>query len=159
MATLPEDLLSAARVGCHVAVGSKKRVLEKVSELLAADIPGLTQSEIFDRLIEREKLGSTGLGHGVALPHGRMREVSRAYGALLHLENAIDFDAIDGQPVDLVFALLVPESATEEHLQLLGNLAGLFSDETRCQQVRESCTPNDVMTWLTGRDQTAAPAA
>ena len=137
---IPDDLVSAARVGCHATVSSKKRALEAVSQLMAADIPDLTETEIFDRLIEREKLGSTGLGHGVALPHGRMREVSRAYGALLHLDQAIDFDAIDGQPVDLVFALLVPESATEEHLQLLGALAGLFSDDVQCRRIRETCT-------------------
>ncbi|MEJ1296634.1 MAG: PTS sugar transporter subunit IIA [Candidatus Sedimenticola sp. (ex Thyasira tokunagai)] len=134
----PADFLISERVSYCNPAASKKRILEAVGKLLASTSPGLTQDLVFDKLLERERLGSTGLGHGIALPHARMPGIKQAYGAFLQLENSADFDAIDRQPVDLVFGLLVPEEATQEHLQLLAMLASLFSKETFCQELRKA---------------------
>ena len=133
------ELLSADRVVSGVAVSSKKRALEAVSGLLA-EVGGveLSEVEIFDGLIARERLGSTGLGHGVAIPHGRFKDVSKALGVFIKTDEAIDFDAIDGEPVDLIFALMVPEDCTEEHLQLLAALAEMFSDPAVRERLRQS---------------------
>jgi len=132
------DIIAPSRVVHDAQVKSKKRTLELLSELLAGSDPGLGQSEVFASLLNREKLGSTGLGHGVALPHGRLAGCQRPFGALLRLATPIDFDAVDGQPVDLLFSMVVPEESTEEHLQLLAQLAEMFSDPAFCQRLRDS---------------------
>ncbi len=141
----PANFIDTKRIGCQVEANSKKRVLEQLGQLLAQTLPGLTQDLIFDRLLERERLGSTGLGQGIALPHARMKEVPQAYGAFIQLQKGVEFDAFDNQPVDLAFALLVPESATEEHLQLLAALASMFSNPQVCAELRESATPDEVL--------------
>ena len=97
------DLIAPGRIVCNSPVASKKRVIETMSELLATGQADLSARPIFDSLIGREKLGSTGLGHGVALPHGRFSQSQTAIGAFIKLEKGVDFDAIDRQPVDLVF--------------------------------------------------------
>ena len=132
------DIIDPARIVAGAQLSSKKRALELLSELLAGSDTALGQSEAFSALLSREKLGSTGLGHGVALPHGRLGSCGRPVAALLVLETPIDFDAIDGQPVDILFAMLVPEAATEEHLQLLAQLAELFGDAANCARLRGS---------------------
>jgi PTS system nitrogen regulatory IIA component len=124
----PADLLTPERVVYATGVASKKRALEQLSTLLAKGEPSLTPTQIFDSLLARERLGSTGLGRGVAIPHGRMKQGEQAVGAFVKLAQGIDFDAADRQPVGMLFALLVPEQATEEHLQLLAQLARMFSD-------------------------------
>ena len=136
----PADFIVADRVQCQVKASSKKRALEILGSLLASSQPGLTQDAIFDKLLERERLGSTALGHGIALPHARMPGVTQACGAFIQLEQAIDFDAIDSQPVDLAFALLVPQEATDEHLQLLAKLAEMFSNKELCESLRKATT-------------------
>ncbi len=130
------DLLTAERVVCNSEVPSKKRVLELLGALIAKDQTDFTVREIFDSLIGRERLGSTGLGHGVALPHGRLSQSKQAVGAFVKLTQGVDFDAIDQQPVDMVFALLVPEHFTDEHLKILAYLAEMFSDQDFCEQLR-----------------------
>lgn len=122
------DILQPSRVASHVETGSKKRTLEYLSELIAADNPALDAGKLFERFLERERLGSTGLGKGIAIPHCRISGNDRAMGAFIRLLEPIDFDAIDGQPVDLIFALVVPEEATQEHLDLLAQLAEMFAD-------------------------------
>ena len=122
----PQQFIVISRIGSRLDIGSKKRLLEALGEMLATSIPSLTPEAVFERLLERERLGSTGLGHGIALPHARMREVKQAVGAFAQLENGVDFDAIDDQPVDLAFALLVPEEATVSPLQLLSPPPGSF---------------------------------
>lgn len=134
----PENFITADRVHCNNTARSKKRILEELAGLLAKSNPGLTPLAVFERLLERERLGSTGLGQGIALPHARMTCVTEASGALIKLQSSTDFDAIDQQPIDLVFGLLVPEEATQEHLQILAQLATLFSDGAFCQQLRKS---------------------
>ncbi len=134
----PADFLISERVSYCSTAASKKRILEEIGKLLASTTPELTQDRVFDKLLERERLGSTGLGHGIALPHARMPGIKQAYGAFLQLERGADFDAIDQQPVDLVFGLLVPNEATQEHLQLLAMLAALFSKEAFCLKLRKA---------------------
>ncbi|GAB4130282.1 MAG: PTS IIA-like nitrogen regulatory protein PtsN [Sideroxydans sp.] len=106
---------------------SKKRVFERVG-ILFENLHGIARSQVFDSLFAREKLGSTGLGQGVAIPHGRIKGLRDAVGAFVKLAHPIPFDAPDGQPVHFIFVLLVPERATDMHLQLLGELAQMFSD-------------------------------
>jgi PTS system nitrogen regulatory IIA component len=132
------DLITRERIVCDSEVTSKKRVIEVVSELLATGQADLGARPIFDSLIGRERLGSTGLGHGVALPHGRFNQSQQAIGAFVKLKQGVDFDAIDRQPVDLVFGLLVPDHYTDEHLKILAYLAEMFSDRAFCQQLRET---------------------
>ncbi|MCP3668768.1 MAG: PTS sugar transporter subunit IIA [Gammaproteobacteria bacterium] len=141
------NFIIADRISIQNRASSKKRVLEEVGRLLSTSGPGLTQDAVFDKLLERERLGSTGLGHGIALPHARMSGVSEPFGTLIQLQNGVDFDAIDQQPVDLAFGLLVPEEATDEHLQLLARLATLFSNTSFCQLLRE-CTDGEAITRL-----------
>lgn len=132
------DLITGERIVCDCEVASKKRAIEVLSELLAKGQADLTARPIFDSLIGRERLGSTGLGHGVALPHGRFNQSQHAVGAFVKLKKGVDFDAIDRQPVDLVFGLLVPDHYTDEHLKILAYLAEMFSDRTFCQRLRET---------------------
>jgi nitrogen PTS system EIIA component len=134
------DLLSTERIGCDASASSKKRGLELLSSLLAASAEPLNASAIFNKLVSRERLGSTGLGKGVALPHARVEGSSHPFGALIKLEQGIDFDAFDRQPVDLLFALVVPEHFTEEHLQILARLAEMFSDSQLCTKLRAAST-------------------
>ncbi|MCB1860460.1 MAG: PTS sugar transporter subunit IIA [Gammaproteobacteria bacterium] len=134
----PENFLIQDRISPISGAGSKKRVLEEIGALLASAAPGLTADQVFDKLLERERLGSTGLGQGIALPHARIEGVENACGALIRLESGVDFDAIDNHKVDIVFGLMVPQQATEEHLQLLAQLATLFSNEKFCSRLRES---------------------
>jgi nitrogen PTS system EIIA component len=114
---------------------SKKRVFERVGILFENQVQ-LARSQVFDSLFAREKLGSTGLGHGVAIPHGRIKGLRDAVGAFVKMQNPIAFDAPDGQPVSLIFVLLVPERATDLHLQILGELAQMFSDKNFREQLQ-----------------------
>ncbi|OOZ36783.1 PTS sugar transporter subunit IIA [Solemya velesiana gill symbiont] len=137
----PADFLTVERIGCRNPAASKKRVLEEIGKLLATSNPELKIEEVFDKLLERERLGSTGLGNGIGLPHARMAGVEQAVGAFLQLKTGVDYDAINGNPVDLVFGLLVPEEATQEHLQLLAKLASLFSNQKFCEMLRNTDDP------------------
>ena len=125
--SLVAKLLPAANVLLDLQVSSKKRLFEQVG-LMFENHNGIARSLVFDSLFARERLGSTGLGQGVALPHGRIKGLKEALGAFLRLAQPVPFDAPDGNPVSLVFVLLVPEKATEKHLQILSELAQMFSD-------------------------------
>lgn len=130
------DILTPDRMLCHVQASSKKRVFEYFSKLLATETSKLSNREILNSLLARERLGSTGLGRGVAIPHARVNNCDVTLAAFLQLEQGIDYDAIDRQPVDLLFALMVPEECTEEHLQILAQLAEMFSDAEFREQLR-----------------------
>ena len=121
------DLLPAANVLLDLDAGSKARLFDAVGALFEAN-HGLSRRIVIDSLLAREKLGSTGLGQGIAIPHGRIKGLTQAKGAFVRLRSPIPFDAPDGKPVALVFVLLVPEQATEQHLQLLSELAQMFSE-------------------------------
>ncbi len=133
-----ENILTPARSRVNVPGGSKKRVLEFIAALFAEDQPGINPDLLFDSLIAREKLGSTGFGNGIAIPHCRLTGCTLPMGAVLHLDSPVDFDAIDGAPVDLLFVLLVPETATEEHLALLRQIASLFGNEQLREKLRHA---------------------
>jgi len=143
-------LLAPARVVGDSPVSSKKRALEELSALLAKDTPSISARAVFDGLIERERLGSTGLGHGVALPHARLGNVAAPIGAFLRLSDGVDFDAIDDQPVTLLFGLLVPEESTEEHLRVLAGLAQMFRDTAFCDRLRNTAGADALMDLLSG---------
>lgn len=144
------DILSPERIGQGQTFTSKKKALEELAGLLARGVPGVTASDILASLTAREKLGSTGLGHGVAIPHGRMAGVNHSVGAFMRLKHPLDYDAHDGQPVDLIFGLLVPQGATETHLKHLAAIAEMFSDATFCQQARAAADDGALFKLLSG---------
>ena len=145
-----EDILAPGRVAIDVPANSKKAVLEILSGLLSAEIPRLGDHAIFDSLLARERLGSTCLGHGVAIPHSRLPQHDRALGAFARITGRIDFDAADNLPVDLFFALTVPNQATEDHLQILAKLAEMFSDPALLEAIRASDSTREIYKLLTG---------
>jgi len=144
----PPQFITADRIGNSLKIGSKKRLLEVLAELLASDHPSLDPETVFEHLLGRERLGSTGLGHGIALPHARMAEVAETLGAFVQLQEGVSFDAIDDKPVDLAFALLVPESANEMHLQLLSQLASMFSGAQLRQKLRAAASKDQIFELL-----------
>lgn len=121
-------LLPAAHVVLDLDVGSKKRLLEQIG-LLFENSRQIPRARVFDSLFDREKLGSTGLGYGVAIPHGRLKNLKDTLCAFVRTQLPVPFESPDGQPVRLVLAMLVPEHATEQHLELLSDLAQMFSDQ------------------------------
>ena len=125
--SLVAKLLPVANVLPDLAASSKKRLFEQVG-LLFENQHGIARGVVFESLFARERLGSTGLGQGVAIPHGRIKGLKEALGAFVRMPQPVPFDAPDGKPVNLVFALLVPEHATERHLEILSELAQMFSD-------------------------------
>jgi PTS system nitrogen regulatory IIA component len=129
-------LLSPARTLCGGAGSSKKRVIETAANFLAEQNQSLNADELFRNIIEREQLGSTAIGEGMAIPHCRMKNCSRAIGALIKLDQPVDFEAIDQQPVDVLFVLLVPEEEHDQHLKILAEIAGLFSKAPFRDEIR-----------------------
>ena len=125
--TLIARLLTPENVLLDLDVGSKKRVFEQAG-LLFENHQNIARGQVFDSLFAREKLGSTALGQGIAIPHGRIKGLREAVGALIHTHEPIPFDAPDGKPVNLIFVLLVPERATDLHLQILSEVVQMFSD-------------------------------
>ncbi len=119
---------------------SKKRVFERVG-ILFENTQNIARSQVFDSLFAREKLGSTGLGQGVAIPHGRVKGLKDAVCAFVKMQNPIPFDAPDGLPVNFIFVLLVPERATDLHLQILGELAQMFSDKSFREKLQGTDDP------------------
>lgn len=141
-------LLNEDRIRTAVNTRSKKRVLEVLSETLAAHTPDHTHDEIFNQLITRERLGSTGLGNGVALPHCRLIGLKAPLAALITLVDGIDFDAPDNLPVDLIVCLVVPEGDDNIHLDILSNIATLFSKTELCEQLRHPGSPKETLQLL-----------
>lgn len=133
-----EQLLSPERIGCHISASSKKRTLEQLSELLQRGANVEDKCEIFDALLARERLGTTGFGHGVAIPHGRLKSLKEPIAAFITLEPGIDFDAIDHSPVDLILALLVPDDSADTHIELLSQIAEMLRDPELTRQLRSA---------------------
>ena len=129
-------ILAPGRTLCHAPGTSKKRLFETIAKLISEDQPSLPYDDVLDHLIAREKLGSTGLGGGIAIPHCRIGNCDRPLGTLVSVEEPIDFDAPDDQAVDLLFVLLVPEEANQEHLDTLARIARVLSEADFCQQLR-----------------------
>ncbi len=145
---LDSDLLSPGRILAGVRINSKKRLLELISETLAKKNKELNPREIFESLCVREHLGSTALGHGVAIPHGRISGIRDVEVIFLQLIKPLPFDADDGKPVDLIFALAVPKQCTEDHSKLLSSIADRFSDPEFLQQLRQATDANELWQLL-----------
>jgi PTS system nitrogen regulatory IIA component len=131
-------ILSPERTLCDMPGVSKKRFMTSVSEHIAQSTQRLSADAIYTALIAREQLGSTGIGHGIAIPHCRVAECDSIIGTLVKLDEGIDFDAIDSQQVDLLFVLIVPTEETDEHLRVLSGLARLFHQDTFCHALRSA---------------------
>ena len=127
-----------------VKSNSKKRLLEKIAQQFSTINPNLNQNELFDAFIERERLGSTGLGEGVALPHCRISHCNQTMGMLVLLDRGVDYDALDGNRVDLVFALIVPEECNQEHLNTLKEIASAFHRKEFREALRNSHNANEL---------------
>lgn len=151
-----ELTLSTHRIHVDVDASSKKRVLEKIVDLCANDD---NKQDWFLALVEREKLGSTGLGHGVALPHARITGIDVPMACFIKLDVPVDFDSPDGEPVDLVFGLFVPEKSNDTHLQILASVAERFNREELRQALRKATDAESVYALLTDTNKGAALAS
>ncbi|MGI9304340.1 MAG: PTS sugar transporter subunit IIA [Gammaproteobacteria bacterium] len=151
------DVLTPERVVFMREVSSKKRALEIISERLAK-ASSLSQIEVFASLNVRERLGSTGLGGGVAIPHARIASNATTMAIVIRLEEAVDYDAADQQPVDLIFALVVPEEATDEHLELLAQLAEVLSDSRKVANLRAASNEAELLNVLLDTPHTSHAA-
>ena len=143
------EIINVNRIKSDINVKSKKRALEALSELVTQDQNQLDASDIFDSLIARERLGATGVGYGIAIPHGRIKNCKKITGAFVQLDQGVDFDAVDNQPVDMMFALVVPEESTDEHLQILALLASMFNEESFREKLRQSKSNDETYQLLT----------
>ena len=141
-------LLPASNILLDLPASSKKRAFEQAG-LLFENNQGVARAKVFDSLFARERLGSTGLGQGVAIPHGRIKGLKEAVAAFVRVAEPVPFDAPDGQPVSVMIFLLVPEQASQQHLDLLSELAQMLSDKAFRQSLIDAPTPEDVHTALT----------
>ena len=144
------DLLSPDAIFSALRVNGKKQALQEMSER-AAQVSGLPAREIFDALLQRERLGSTGVGDGIAIPHGKLAKCTRIFGIFARLERAIDFEALDGLPVDLIFLLIAPESAGADHLKALAMIARVLRDSEMAAQLRATRDASALYSLLTLR--------
>jgi PTS system nitrogen regulatory IIA component len=142
------DLLSTDAIFSALRVNGKKQALQEMSER-AAQVSGLPAREIFDALLQRERLGSTGVGDGIAIPHGKLAKCERIFGIFARLERAIDFEALDGLPVDLIFLLIAPESAGADHLKALAGIARVLRDPEMAAQLRATRDASALYSLLT----------
>ncbi len=149
------DLLNTESVIASLRVTSKKQALQDLARR-AAEITALDERAIFDVLMEREKLGTTGVGNGIAIPHGKLGSLDRLYGVFARLERSIDFQSIDEQPVDLIFLLLAPESAGADHLKALARVSRLLRDKTVCEKLRGTENAEALYALLTDSTETRA---
>lgn len=147
------SLLSEDAIVSPLAAGSKKQALQELSAL-AAELTGLSSRDIFETLLRREKLGSTGVGQGVAIPHGKLSGLTRVHGVFARLDTPIGFDAVDDEPVDLMFLLLAPESAGADHLKALARVSRLLRDPQVVAKLRATKSKSSLYSILT-----APPAA
>jgi len=131
------DILNLDSILCHAPANSKKRLLEQICQLAITQVVDIDEGELLDSLLDREKMGSTGIGNGIAIPHGRIPNNNKAIAVLITTEQAIDFDAIDSRNVDVFISLFVPKDSCQQHLDTLQNIAKLFSDKKIVKQVRK----------------------
>jgi PTS system nitrogen regulatory IIA component len=149
------DLVAPNAVWPQLRVNSKKQALQELAER-AAQLTGRPEREIFETLLQRERLGSTGVGNGIAIPHGKMAKMERLFGLFARLDKPIDFEALDGEPVDLIFLLLAPETAGADHLKALARVARLLRDPDLAQRLRASRDAEALYVVLTQPQPTTA---
>lgn len=142
------DLISPAAVIPNLRATSKKQALQDMAKK-AAELTGQSERAVFEVLLERERLGTTGVGNGIAIPHGKLPDLPRLYGLFARLERAIDFESIDEQPVDLIFLLLAPESAGADHLKALARVSRLLRDKGVCEKLRGTDNADGLFALLT----------
>ena len=152
------DLLAPDAVLAGLKAQSKKQLLQELSSRAHA-LTRLSERRIFETLVERERLGTTGVGAGIAIPHGRMAEAKTITGIFARLENAIDYEAVDSQPVDLVFMLLAPENAGADHLKALARVSRLLRDKAVCEKLRAAKSSEALYAILIGDKNGAGTAA
>lgn len=136
-------LLSPQKIFIDTEVSSKKKLLEMIANIVA-DRSNIAQSTIYNNLLSRERLGSTGLGKGFAVPHARIPDLDQTIGCFFRLKEPVNFESPDNQPVDLVFTIVIPEEATDEHLLLLSSLARIFSQPEVCQAIRDATGKEEI---------------
>lgn len=141
-------LLSKDNIFIDTNITSKKRLLEFIANQSSSTIEEDAKNKLYCNLLDRERLGSTGLGRGFAVPHARMADLDEAFGVFIKLSQAIHFDAPDNIPVDLVFAIVIPEQATEQHLQILSALAKIFSQPDVCEAIRQAETSEEIVNLI-----------
>jgi PTS system nitrogen regulatory IIA component len=141
------DLIEAKAILPALRANSKKQVLQLLSEK-AAELTGIPEREIFDTILQRERLGSTGVGNGIAIPHGKLNGVKKITGVFARLENPVEFEALDDQPVDLVFLLLAPESAGADHLKALSRIARVLRDGSTVDKIRATADASAIHSFL-----------
>ena len=149
------DILQPEAVIAGLKVTSKKQALQELARHAAA-VTGVNERKIFETLLERERLGTTGVGNGIAIPHGKLSELTRLYGVFARIDRPIDFDSIDEQPVDLVFLLLAPEAAGADHLKALARVSRLLRDAATCEKLRGAKTADGLYLLLTQSEAQAA---
>ncbi|MBQ4849552.1 PTS sugar transporter subunit IIA [Pseudoalteromonas sp. MMG012] len=135
-----------------VLFNSKKRILEYVSELTHEQLPHLEQHDVLSALMSREKLGSTGIGKGIAIPHGRMQGIEQVFAMILVSKKPVPFDAIDNRPVDIFVALIVPEGDNQQHLKTLAAIAESLKDKEFCKQLRHACNDTELYSIIKAQD-------
>jgi len=150
-----QELIRQEGILANLKASSKKQALQELAKR-AADITGQPERAIFDVLIERERLGTTGVGNGIAIPHGKLSTLNRVYGLFAKLERPIDYDAIDERPVDLMFLLLAPEQAGADHLKALAKVSRMLRDAETCQKLRGCTTADAVFALLTSSEPVPA---
>ena len=143
-----QAIVSLDRTECAVQCNSKKRILEIISGIAAKNNPDVDEATVLSSLLARERMGSTGIGNGIALPHGRLAGLEKVIAFVVTSTPAIDFDAIDNKPVDIFFTLLVPQEQTEGHLQTLAMVAGKLSDKETIKTIRKAQTSDDIIRAL-----------
>ncbi|PWC56742.1 PTS IIA-like nitrogen regulatory protein PtsN [Azospirillum sp. TSO22-1] len=149
------DLIIPQAILANLKAGSKKQALQDMARR-AAELTGQHERAVFDVLLERERLGTTGVGHGIAIPHGKLPGLERVHGVFARLERPIDFDAIDEQPVDLIFLLLAPEHAGADHLKALARVSRLLRDQGMCEKLRGSDSADAIYALLTQQETSHA---
>ena len=142
------DLITPQSVVARLRATSKKQILQELAKR-ASETTGLPERTIFDVLLERERLGTTGVGDGIAIPHGKLPELRRLHGLFARLETPVDFDAVDDQPVDLIFLLLAPETAGADHLKALARVSRLLRDRATCEKLRGADKADAIYALLT----------
>ena len=145
-------LLSPQRIFLDTEISSKKKLLELIANIVA-DQTRLAESLIYNNLLNRERLGSTGLGHGIAVPHARLENLDKTIGCLFRLKEPVNFEAPDNQPVDLVFTIIIPQEATEEHLMILSSLARIFSQTDVCEAIRGATSRDEIVQIIESAEQ------
>jgi len=145
-------LLSPQRIFLDTEISSKKKLLQLIANIVA-DQTQLAESLIYSNLLNRERLGSTGLGHGFAVPHARLESLDKTIGCLFRLKEPVNFEAPDNQPVDLVFTIIIPQEATEEHLMILSSLARIFSQTDVCEAIRGATSKDEIAQIIKSAEQ------